>query len=86
MVHKIYDNVKYDEDGDVLMESLNAKQKKFFELKEFYKYTPDKLFTRAFDACWSEHGMDFEPLDLDEKLDPLLEQESMRELKAKAGI
>jgi hypothetical protein len=86
MVHKIYDNVRYDEDGEVLMESLNAKQKKFFELKEFYKYTPAKLFTKAFDACWGEHGADFESLDLDEKLDPLIEQESMRELKAKAGI
>lgn len=86
MVHKIEMGVKYDDDGDVIMEGLNPKQKKFFELKQFYKYTPSKLFERAFEACWSDGGMDFDSSELDAKIEEFEEAERDRELFAKARM
>ena len=83
-MHKVYNGVKYDEDGDIIKEGLDPKQRKFFELKEFYKYTPAKLFEKAFDQCWNEGGMDFDSSLLDMKLEELEEAERDRDMFAKA--
>lgn len=82
MVHKIYQGVKYDSDGDLDLSSLTPKQKKFFELRDEYDFsvTDFGMFMKAFDQCWNEHGMDFTESDLDEKLEPLLDAEREKKL------
>jgi len=83
-MHKVYTGVKFDEDGEIIKENLDPKQRRFFELKEMYKYTPSKLFEKAFDQCWNEAGMDFDASMLDMKLEELEEVERDRDMLAKS--
>jgi hypothetical protein len=83
-MHKIYNGVKFDDDGEIIKENLDPKQRRFFELKEMYKYTPSKLFEKAFDQCWNEGGMDFDASELDMKLEELEEAERNKDMLSKS--
>lgn len=85
-MHKIYTGVKFDDDGEIIKENLDPKQRRFFEMREMYKYTPSKLFEKAFDQCWEEGGMDFDASLLDMKLEELEEAERDRDMLAKARL
>lgn len=84
MVHKIEMGVKYNEEGEVILEGLNPKQRKFFEFKEMHKYTPAKIFERAFEQCWNEGGIDFDAFELESRIEDLEEAERDKDMLAKA--
>lgn len=59
MAHKI----KLDEDGEPIYD--NERDRKYAEMRELYRYVPEKIFKKAFNRLWGESGMDFDGYDLD---------------------
>lgn len=89
MVHLLH-NVKYDEYGDPILDGLTDKQKKYLELREFYKYTPEAQFNKAFNITWSKFGSQMDALQLDNVLDPIIHEAEMsamrKEVSSKEGL
>lgn len=81
MVHKILRNVKYDEYGDPILDGLTEKQKKYLELRGYYRYIPEKQFMKAFNSAWGEFAEQLDSFQLDEKLSHIMHEHEMSTMK-----
>lgn len=85
----MYNGAKFDEWGDLInSDSLSPKQQKYFQMRYFYKYVPEKTFLKAFNKCWNNSGIHFEGGDLDVVLEPMVmaheKRQSDKEMRANA--
>ena len=73
------ENVRYDEDGDLITDGLTPMQLKYFDMRPFFSDVGEKVFIKAFMRCWDK-SPDFDGNDMDAELEEHRNHESTRKL------